>query len=72
MCMTMGDPTWAFVLAATEIWHLTVQPLMCRPLKFPRPRFHHSFLWKYARTPAHMRTTLFTSTHICAYTNLHW
>ena len=35
MCMTMGDPTWAFVLAATEIWHLTVQLLTCRPSKIP-------------------------------------
>lgn len=35
MCMTMGDPAWAFVLAATEIRRLTVQLLMCRPFKIP-------------------------------------
>lgn len=32
-CMTIGDPTWTFVLPATEIWRLTVQLLMCRPFK---------------------------------------
>ncbi len=37
MCMTMDDPTWAFVLAATEVQRLTGQLLMCRPFKIPLP-----------------------------------
>lgn len=35
MCMTMADPTWAFVLSAPEVWRLRVNLLRRCSLKSP-------------------------------------
>lgn len=70
MCMTMADPTWAFVLSAPEVWRLIVNLLRRCSLKSPcvTVPLPQLFFFNYVCTPAQVQTnTCQSNAHVDDY-----